>query len=351
MQRNQLAAPERLPCRLDLRGEAERNGLELGAEPREHAGRFVERVRDGGIELDEMQVGTEREAQTADAGVEARGEVGDRNVGGGRIVTVIARHRAQQQSGVARRARHRPGVIEAERVRVDPAETDATVGRLEPDYPAVRGRAPDRSAGVAAGRTRTEECGDGGARSAARSTGHAVERPRIARRSVPRIVRRRAGGELVRVALADEDGARFLETAHAVRVFGRHVVPVERRPVRRANAGGVEDVLDPDRHAVERAAPASGLQLSFGAACRRTRLGRHHGDERVQRRIEAIDAREVRVGHFHRGDGARAHEARELRDREVAELLVDEHQITPRFARSAIWSVVYPRPVRTSALS
>ena len=65
-------------------------------------------------------------------------------------------------------------------------------------------------------------------------------------------------------------------------------------------AGDIDDVLDADRHAVQRPAHAARGDLGLGGA-----RGVHRGigvqpDEGVQLRIEPLDARQQRVQQFDR---------------------------------------------------
>ena len=235
---------------------------------------------------------------------------------------VIASHRAEQQARVAGGPGQRARVVEAERVRIDPAEAHAAVGRLEADDPAARGRATDRATGVGTGRAWAQERRHGRAGSAARASGRAVESPRVARWPVPRIVGRRARGELVSVALADQDRAGIPQPANRLGILRRDVVAEERGAMSGPHAIGVEDVLEANRNAVERAAPTAGRELGFRPARPRARLGGHDGHESVQHRIESLDAREMRLGHLHRRHRPRAHQTGELGDREEAQVVV-----------------------------
>jgi hypothetical protein len=132
------------------------------------------------------------------------------------------------------------------------------------------------------------------------------------------VVGERAFGEL---ELAEQHRAGFAELAHDGRVDGGNEVLVQRHAGGGRDAFGPAQVLDGDRNAVqlrEDLAPAD--HLLGGARLRERELGR---DERVrlQRRIDALDPAEHRLGELDRRDLARGEQARELFDREIVELV------------------------------
>ena len=91
-------------------------------------------------------------------------------------------------------------------------------------------------------------------------------------------------------------------------------------------AGGIEDVLDSDRHAVERAAKAPlarfAVELCGGAARPRT-IDR---SPRLDHAVEQIDARKRRVDQLDRRELALADKAGRLRERERVRLW---HRVFP----------------------
>ena len=106
----------------------------------------------------------------------------------------------------------------------------------------------------------------------------------------------------MRVAFADDDGARFFQLPHAHGVRRRDVIGEEARPLRRQDARGIDDVLDADRHAVQRAAVAAALDLAFRLGRVLAGLVRAHGDERVELGVQRLDLPQMRVHHLARGD-------------------------------------------------
>jgi hypothetical protein len=70
------------------------------------------------------------------------------------------------------------------------------------------------------------------------------------------VVVRELGGD----GLAEDQAARALEERDAAGVRLRPVAAVDRRVVLRRQAGGVDDVLEADRHAVQRSAPGRAVE-------------------------------------------------------------------------------------------
>ena len=106
----------------------------------------------------------------------------------------------------------------------------------------------------------------------------------------------------MRVAFADDDRTRFFQLPHALGIRRRDVIREETRPLRRQDARGVDDVLDADRHAVQRAAVTAALDLTFRLGRVLTGFVRAHGDERVEFRVQGLDLLQMRVYHLARGD-------------------------------------------------
>ena len=130
-----------------------------------------------------------------------------------------------------------------------------------------------------------------------------VEVVRIARRAEHGVERLRSGAELRRVRLADGDRAGRADPRHDERVARRHVVAVERRAARRADARRVDEILVRDRQAVQHAERAA-ARRSLRRPCAASAIALL-GDERddgVDLRVDALDLRQVR-GH----DLARRH--------------------------------------------
>jgi hypothetical protein len=107
-----------------------------------------------------------------------------------------------------------------------------------------------------------------------------------------RVVVRHAERPLVHVQLADDHGAGPAKPLDDVRVAVGDTIREELRPRRRANARGIEQILERDRHPAERpdviAAPPRVLDVVRG----RQRLLGRDGDERVDLGVARRDALE-----------------------------------------------------------
>ena len=124
--------------------------------------------------------------------------------------------------------------------------------------------------------------------------------PRVARRRERQIEARAADGELVGRELPQDDRAGLAQLRDHRRIGRGDVVHQDLGMARGRQAGDIDDVLDADRHAVQRPSHTARGDLGLGRAC-----GVHRGigiqpDEGVQLRIEPLDARQQRVQQFDR---------------------------------------------------
>ncbi len=183
----------------------------------------------------------------------------------------------------------RPGVVEGRAERQDAVERHVAVVALQPDDPAERRGPQDRPDRLCPDCDRHVTSRDGGRRSRRGAAGRVVEGPRVARAG------RVAIGERRRDGLADDDGPRGPEPCDEGRVaVGAGVC--ERRPASgRRHTGDVDDVLDPDRDAVER----PGLAAARAFVVAETRLGSGgvtvHGRPRPDRGVRGRDPGEARL--------------------------------------------------------
>src|SRR5690348_11256252 len=146
----------------------------------------------------------------------------------------------------------RPDVVVAR------CEREATVlgheppGRLEADDAAPGGRDADGPARIGAERELDVAGGDGRGGAAARSAREPARVPRVRNRAEMRVLRRDPVRELVQVRLACDGISRLLEPGDGHGALRGYVLGEERGPVRRDEAGGVEQVLDRDRRPASR---------------------------------------------------------------------------------------------------
>ena len=124
--------------------------------------------------------------------------------------------------------------------------------RLQPDDLARRRRKSDRAAGVRAERELAEAGCERGRRAARRAAGRLPGMRGVVARSVPLAVAEHAPRELGQVRLADHDRTGVEQTLDGDRGAIGNVLGIEARAVRRAHAGGVEEILDRERPARER---------------------------------------------------------------------------------------------------
>ena len=111
------------------------------------------------------------DAQPLDVAGQGRAVVGQRVPRARRVLRVVAGDRLQQDRAILDGPGHRPGVVEAVRIGIDPVAADETIGRLQPDDAAKCRRAADRAAGVGAERRRDKPGRDRRPRAARRATG------------------------------------------------------------------------------------------------------------------------------------------------------------------------------------
>src|SRR5262245_6514835 len=124
-------------------------------------------------------------------------------------------------------------------------------------------------------------------------------------------------GELGGHRLADDDGAGGAQLAHDGGILVRPATGEQRRAAFGRIVGGVEDVLDPDRNAVQRTeAPAFRLVAVERARLRQRMLGIEVG-ERLDFALAGRNPVEAGARVFLRGDGAPCDLGDGLRRREL----------------------------------
>ena len=126
------------------------------------------------------------------------------------------------------------------------------------------------------------------------------------------VERLRAGAELRRVRLAHGDGTRGAQPLDDQPVDGGDVIAIDRRPPRRADAPGRDEILVRDRQPEQRARPFAAREsrvLVPGVVERA--LGRER-DDCVDLRVDALDLCEMRAHDFGDGDVAPADAFRQL---------------------------------------
>ena len=112
----------------------------------------------------------------------------------------------------------------------------------------------------------------------------------------------RPEAELRRVGLADQNGAGVPQPLDAEFVACGNVVPERQRPIGRAHAFGVREVLDRERKPLQRPNGAPSIAPFVARSRFFVRAGAAYGDEAMQRRIEFVDPRQAGVEEFTRAD-------------------------------------------------
>ena len=135
---------------------------------------------------------------------------------------------------------------------IDAVDRYAPPARLQPDDAAARRGQPDRAAGIGAEAELAEPGRERRRVAARRAAGRAPRQAGVLHRAVPGVLARDAPRELVQVRLADDDRARGDESLDGRRGAVGHVIGVDVRAVGRADAGGVDQVLDEQRPPVQR---------------------------------------------------------------------------------------------------
>ena len=127
------------------------------------------------------------------------------------------------------------------------------------------GRHAAGAGGVGAERQRHQPGGDRHRRARARSAGDQIGVERVLRHAIGRAHADQAGGELVEIGLADDDGAGRAQPRHRGRIV-RRLIAEGRTGRRGRQAGDVDIVLHRDRNAVQRQVPASPAAISARAS-------------------------------------------------------------------------------------
>ena len=240
------------------------------------------------------------DAQPLHALAELGREIRHRPIDAGRVLGVGAGHALQQQRAIFRRPGHRAGVIEREGQRQNSRPTGQAISRLDSGNAAKSRRSADRSTGVGPGSAQDETRGDGRPGARGRSRREVVPVPGVARRRPRQVEGRPTEGKFMRRQLAQHDGTRVRPLLHRMRIARGHIVLQQLRMRRRADPGGIVDVLVRDRDAVELAAQRSRhLPRLRGFGIRQRAVFRHE-EKRIQVRIEAADTVEMRLREFDR---------------------------------------------------
>ena len=180
---------------------------------------------------------------------------------GGIAVVVELQHIGDQRHVLDRAAVDADG-IERRRLRQHAGARNDAEGRLEAVDAAEGGRADHRALGLRAERQRHHVGSDRRRRAGRRAAGRVLEVARVAGAA------RNVGGKLRGDGLAEDDGTGGAQRRDAGGVLVGLAALEERRAVLGRHVGRVDDVLDADGYAVQRADALAGRRASSAAlAC------------------------------------------------------------------------------------
>ena len=210
---------------------------------------------------------------------------------------------------VVDRARDQPDGVEAFGRGVHAPAIERAEGGLEAEHAAIGGGAQHRAAGLRAERRRHHQVGDRRARSARRAAGRMGRVVRIGGDA------RRHAGEFAGHGLAEDHGACRAHQRDAGGVGDGPVAAIDRRAHLGRQVGGVDDVLDADRHAMQRAARGTAVEV-VRLAQRELGIDRGPG---VDVLLARVDAREAVADHVLAGGFARDGRAGDLARRKLVQ--------------------------------
>jgi hypothetical protein len=230
--------------------------------------------------------------------------------------------------GTGHRGKQEGGIFDGARDRADHRHRGPRVRRRVVGHAPGRGPEADdvvevagiaqAAAEVGAVREGQHAARDRHRRAAGRAAAGLREVVRILRGAEQRVERLAPRGELGRVGLAERHHAGGGEAFHDGVVLGRHVVGIDRRAERRADAARGNHVLVRDRQSGERADRLATRDAFVDRPRRIERTLGLEGDDRVHPRVHALDLRDEGPQHLDRGELARtdaaAKRARALED-------------------------------------
>ena len=182
-----------------------------------------------------------------------------------RVALVVARELLREKRDVVDRAGEQADVIEGARELEHSGARNQAMRRLESVRAAERGRPDGRAVGLAAERERHHAGRHRGRRAARRAPRRVLRVVGVASLS------RREVGAFRGDCLAENDRARGTQRLHHCRVVARGASLVQYRAVLGRHVGGVDDVLDADRNAVQ---GADRLARALALVCRARLLKR-----------------------------------------------------------------------------
>jgi len=222
---------------------------------------------------------------------EGRRVVGHVAVDAGRVAAVVPGDYFQGQRRVAHVTGQRADLVQARGEGHQAIAAHAAIGGLETDHAAETGGLADRAAGVRAQGQRHHGRGHRGGAAARGAARHVVEAPGIARRVEAAVLGRRAHGELVEVALADDDAVGGANPLDDVSIVWCAEVFEDAAGTGGGQAvGGAHVVFDGHGHAGQGTDAVAGGAALVDPVGLSERLVASRAQEGVDFRIEPLDA-------------------------------------------------------------
>ena len=246
----------------------------------------------------------------------AAGSRGER----GAVARVVPADEVKQNSAVPDVPRDRPDLVERRRIGDQPVARDAPVAGLQPDHAAETGRQTDGTARVGTQRRQRLVGRDHRRRSAAGTSGHALQAPWVAGLLVAAVLGGRAHGELVHVGAAAEDQPGGAQPGDDRGIVGRDHAGQNARRAPQRLPGHREVVLHCQRDPVETAAGLAGGAPGVGGVSLAQDVGGIDVEIPVDAAVHCLAARQHRGAQLPGGDLAAAESGGGLVERERGQI-------------------------------
>jgi len=230
-------------------------------------------------------------------------------------------------------------VIERPRQRNHSPARHPSMRRLQSHAAAQRRRLANRPRRVSPNRRISQTSGHRRSRPSRRSARDAPNIPRIVH--IPKVADQRtpAISELVQIIFSDDDRPRVPQSPNQFRVVRRDAVRTQRARRRRTHSRHVDQILQRHRNPMQRPPPLPAQNLSLGPPRLRQRRLSHHRNERIERRVQSLDALQALPRNLHRRNFPPTQLSAQLRNRnQVSHCHVDTAEPIVKPQRSPDWS-------------
>ena len=190
-------------------------------------------------------------------------------------------------------------MIKRHRERNYAANADASKRRFQADDSAQRRRFTNRTRSIRTDRAIAKARRHRRRRTSGRSASDERRIPWITHFAVIADHRAAAIGKLMQVVLSKKHGPRIFQPPHHFGIFRRNPILEYRAGGGGAYPGGIDEIFQGERDAVQRPAPVSANNFILSAACLCKRQFCSHRDEGIQNRIQFLNLREALLRQFH----------------------------------------------------